>query len=95
LSSSINVWLLYSTLRKRGQFEPDQRLRRRTVRLAGAALLMGVTLYFLNDQFTPYTTGIAWQRWAAMAVLVATGGLVYAIACLGLRAYLPSDLMAA
>ncbi|MGL4314426.1 MAG: murein biosynthesis integral membrane protein MurJ [Sphingomonas sp.] len=95
LSSTVNVWLLYSTLRKRGQFEPDQRLRRRAVRLAAAALLMGVVMYFLNDRFTPYTTGIAWQRWAAMAVLVATGGVVYAIACLVLRAYLPSDLMAA
>jgi len=95
LSSSVNVWLLYATLRKRGHFVPDLRLRRRAVRLAGAALLMGVTMYFLDDLFTPYTTGPTLMRWVAMLVLVATGGLVYAAACFALRAYLPSDLKAA
>lgn len=95
LSSTVNVWLLYATLRKRGHFEPDAQLRRRAVRLAGAAILMGVAMYFLDDRFTPYTTGTTLTRWLAMLVLVATGGLVYAAACFALRAYLPSDLKAA
>ncbi|MBY0583486.1 MAG: murein biosynthesis integral membrane protein MurJ [Sphingomonas sp.] len=92
LSSTINVWFLYTTLRKRGHLIPDTRLRRRAVRLAGAAILMGAAMYLLNDQFTPYTTGPSITRWLAMAVLVATGGLVYATACFALRAYLPADL---
>jgi putative peptidoglycan lipid II flippase len=95
LSSTINVWMLYATLRKRGHFEPDARLRRRALRLAGAALLMGGAMYFLDDRFTPYITGPTLTRWLAMMALVATGGLVYATACFVLRAYLPSDLKAA
>lgn len=95
LSSTVNVWLLYTTLRKRGHFEPDARLRRRAIRLAGAALLMGVAMYFLDGLFLPYTTGGTATRWLAMLALVATGGVVYAAACFALRAYLPSDLKAA
>lgn len=94
LSSSVNVALLYLTLRRRGHFVPDARLKRRVVRLAGAALAMGATLYVLNDRFAPYTTGTSMTRWLAMLVLVAGGGAVYAVACLILRAYLPSDLRA-
>lgn len=94
LSSTANVALLYWSLRKRGHFVPDARLRRRTLRLLGAAIAMGGVMWFLNDRFTPYTTGAGLTRWIAMLVLVATGGLVYGIACLILRAYLPSDLRA-
>src|SRR5437868_4823580 len=37
IASSVNVWMLYHTLRKRGHFEPDARLRRRVPRLALAS----------------------------------------------------------
>ena len=94
LSSTANVVLLYWALRRRGHFIPDARLRRRTLRLFGAALTMGAVMWFLNDRFAPYTTGPGLTRWAAMIVLVSTGGLVYGLACLVLRAYLPSDLRA-
>lgn len=94
LSSTANVALLYWTLRQRGHFVPDDRLRRRAMRLIGAAVAMGVVMWLLNDRFTPYTTGPGVVRWAAMAVLVGTGGVVYSLACLALRAYLPSDLRA-
>ncbi|MBY0283349.1 MAG: murein biosynthesis integral membrane protein MurJ [Sphingomonas sp.] len=94
LASTVNAALLYRTLRTRGHFEPDARLRRRVIRLGGAALLMGVAMYFLDDLFTPYTTAPGLTRWIAMIILVGTGGLVYAAACFALRAYLPSDLRA-
>ena len=94
LSSTVNVAMLYRTLRRRGHFVPDARLRRRVVRLVAAALLMGATLYLLNDRFAPYTTGPGLTRWIAMLVLVGGGGVVYAAACLIFRAYLPSDLRA-
>lgn len=94
LSSTANVALLYWMLRGRGHFVPDARLKRRAVRLAGAAVLMGSTMWFLNDRFTPYTTGAGITRWVAMLVLVGVGGTVYGVACLLLRAYLPSDLRA-
>jgi putative peptidoglycan lipid II flippase len=78
IASTVNVALLYRTLVKRGHFVTDAQLRRRTPRLLIAALMMGAVMYFLNDLFAPYTTGTNLQRWAAMLVLVATGGAVYA-----------------
>lgn len=80
LASTLNVWLLWRTLRRRGHFVADAQLRRRGWRLAAAALLMGVVMYFANDLFRPYTTGPSLARWGAMFVLVALGGLVYAAA---------------
>lgn len=94
LSSTANVGMLYWALRRHGHLVPDAQLRRRALRLAGAALAMGAAMWFLNDRFTPYTTGASVTRWLAMLVLVATGAGVYGIACLGFRAYLPSDLRA-
>jgi putative peptidoglycan lipid II flippase len=78
IASTVNVALLYRTLAKRGHFVPDPQLRRRTWRLLVAALMMGAVMYFLNDLFAPYVTGTSVQRWTAMLVLVATGGVVYA-----------------
>jgi putative peptidoglycan lipid II flippase len=94
LASCVNVVLLYLALKKRGHFVADLRLRHRAVRLLGAALVMGVAMYFLDDLFTPYTTGASLTRWIAMFILVGTGGLVYAVACFVLRAYRPADLRA-
>lgn len=94
LASSVNVALLYRTLRQRGHFVPDARLKKRTARLIGASLLMGLAMYFLNDWFLPYTTGPSLARWTAMTILVATGALVYAAACFAIRAYTPADLRA-
>ena len=95
LSSTVNVAMLYHTLRKRGHFEPDARLRRRAWRLLGSALIMGVALYFLDDLFTPYITGRSLVRALAMVVLVAGGGMVYAAACFATGAFRPADLRAA
>jgi putative peptidoglycan lipid II flippase len=92
LASLVNLALLYRTLARRGHFVPDAQLRKRVWRLTGAAIAMGTVMYFLNDRFAPYTLGVGMTRWIAMIVLVATGGVVYAIACFVLRAYLPSDL---
>jgi putative peptidoglycan lipid II flippase len=80
IASTVNVALLYRTLVKRGQFVVDAQLKRRAPRLLAAALAMGAVMYFLNDLFQPYTTGASLIRWAAMAVLVGTGALVYAAA---------------
>ena len=94
IASLCNLALLYRTLRKRGHFVPDAQLRRRVWRLTLAAIVMGALMFVLNDLFLPYTLGTGLVRWGAMIVLVATGGLVYAIACFLLRAYRPADLRA-
>lgn len=92
IAATVNVALLYFTLQKRGHFVADAQLIRRGWRLALAALLMGAAMWPLLGFFMPYTDGNWWMRGAAMAVLVGTGCLVYAIATLALRAFTIADL---
>lgn len=92
IAATVNVALLYFTLRKRGHFVADAQLIRRSWRLALAALLMGAAMWPLLGFFMPYTDGSWWMRGAAMAVLVGTGCLVYAVATLALRAFTIADL---
>jgi len=92
LASTVNVLLLYRTLRLRGHFEPDARLRRRAWRLAAAALAMGVILWLLQDLLMPYTHGSWAVRTGAMVVLVGAGCIVYAVASFVLGAFTRDDL---
>ncbi|HVU31106.1 MAG TPA: murein biosynthesis integral membrane protein MurJ, partial [Sphingomicrobium sp.] len=92
LASTVNVWMLYHTLKKRGHFEADARLKRRIPRLALAAALMGVALFFVGPLVTPYVTGSVFHRTAGLAALVMAGGLVYAIACFATKAFVLDDV---
>jgi putative peptidoglycan lipid II flippase len=92
LASTVNVALLYRTLRRREQFVPDAQLVRRAPRMLIAALAMGGVMWLLLDLFAPYTTGSSLERWGAMFVLVATGGLVYAAAVFATGALTPADI---
>jgi len=92
LASTVNTLLLYRTLRKRGHFAPDARLRRRAWRLALAALAMGIVLWLLEGLLTPYTHGSWVVRTGAMVVLVGAGSVVYAIATFVLGAFTRDDL---
>ncbi|RZM36719.1 MAG: murein biosynthesis integral membrane protein MurJ [Sphingomonas sp.] len=92
VASTVNVALLYRTLVARGHFTADARLVRRTWRLLVAALLMGAVMFFLNHLFQPFVTGTSVERWGAMVVLVATGGVVYAIATLLTGAFRLGDI---
>ena len=94
IASSVNVAMLYVTLKRRGHFQTDARLRRRIPRLLAAAILMGVALWFLDPLVDPYLTGSILRRGLALTVLVAGGGAVYALACFVTGAYRLSDLKA-
>jgi putative peptidoglycan lipid II flippase len=83
--------MLYRTLKKRGHFEADARLRRRVPRLAIAALLMGAALFFVAPAVEPYLSGSILRRGAALITLVAAGAAVYAIACFATRAFVLDD----
>jgi putative peptidoglycan lipid II flippase len=91
-ASTLNVALLYRTLARRGQFAPDAQLRRRTWRLAVAALMMGAVLWLAEGWLAPFTTGTSLERWGAMLALVAGGCLVYAAAALLFGAFRLGDL---
>jgi putative peptidoglycan lipid II flippase len=94
IAAIVNVALLYWTLRKRGHFEADARLKRRLPRLAIAALLMGAALFFADRLLIDYTTGTLWMRALGLSLLVGSGGALYGIACFATRAFTPADLKA-
>lgn len=92
IASTVNVWLLWHTLVKRGDFAADARLKRRTIRLALAALLMGVVMWFAQGLFMPYVHGTWYVRIAAMAALVTSGAVVYGLATLAFGAFTRDDI---
>jgi putative peptidoglycan lipid II flippase len=92
LASTVNVWMLYHTLKTRGHFESDARLRRRVPRLAVAAAVMGVALYFFAPLVDPYLTGSILRRTSGLVVLVGAGVAVYGIACLVTGGFVLDDL---
>jgi putative peptidoglycan lipid II flippase len=92
LASTVNVWMLYRTLRKRGQFEADAQLRRRVPRLAVASMLMGAALFWIAPAVDPYLTGSIVRRGIGLTTLVASGVAVYAIACFLTGAFVLNDI---
>jgi len=92
LASSVNVWMLYRTLRQRGHFEPDRQLKRRLPRLAIAALLMGGAVWLLTPAVNPWLTGTLAERAAGLGALVGGGILLYGIACFLTGAFALDDL---
>jgi putative peptidoglycan lipid II flippase len=92
LASTVNVWMLYHALKKRGHFEADARLRRRVPRLAFAAVLMGIMLYFVAPLINPYLTGSILRRAGGLTLLVGAGVAVYALACFLTRAFVLDDV---
>jgi putative peptidoglycan lipid II flippase len=92
LASTMNVWMLYHTLKKRGHFETDPQLRRRVPRLALASLIMGGALFWLTPAVDPYLTGTILRRAAGLTALVGAGAAIYAIACFLTGAFALDDV---
>ena len=92
IASTVNVWMLYRTLVKRGHFVADARLKRRVWRLALAALAMGGVLWLGQGLVMPYVQGTWTIRIAAMAALVTAGAVVYGLATVILGAFSRDDL---
>ncbi|MFL6765889.1 MAG: murein biosynthesis integral membrane protein MurJ [Sphingomicrobium sp.] len=92
LASSMNVWMLYHTLKKRGHFVGDEQLRRRVPRLAAAALIMGAVLFFVTPLVDPYLTGSILRRAAGLVGLVGAGVTVYGSACFLTGAFVLNDV---
>jgi putative peptidoglycan lipid II flippase len=92
LASSLNVWMLYHTLKKRGHFDTDRQLRRRVPRLALASLIMGAALFLITPAIDPYLTGTIASRGLGLIVLVGAGAAVYAVACFLTGAFVLDDV---
>jgi putative peptidoglycan lipid II flippase len=92
LASTINVFMLYRTLRKRGHFEADRQLKRRVPRLAIAALIMGGVVWILTPFIDPWLTRSLGERLGGLAALVGGGVAVYGLACFLTGAFAIDDL---
>jgi putative peptidoglycan lipid II flippase len=94
LAATLNVWMLYRELVKRGHFKADAQLKHRLPRLALAALLMGAAVFGLDRLLDPWLNGPMVQRYLALATLVGAGCAIYGVACFVTRAFRLADLKA-
>ena len=85
LGGWLNAGLLYATLAKRGFFVADARLKRALPRILLASAIMGAVLWLyadaLDGMFKPPTSELVRAR--ALAVMVGSGFLAYAVAVFG------------
>ena len=92
IASTVNVWLLYRQLVRRGHFIADRRLRRRAPRLVLAALAMGAVLWRGQIYIMPYVHGSWFMRFGALAALVSGGVVVYALGTVVMGAFSRDDI---
>jgi putative peptidoglycan lipid II flippase len=86
LASWANVAALAWVLRRRGHLHPDAALRRASVRMLAAGLLMVAVLWGLDAVLHPLAAhGVA--RWAGLAALVGAGMAAYGAAGQALGAF--------
>ena len=90
----VNAGLLYWTLRRRGHFAIDHRLRRNAWRLAAASAIMAGVLVAAGRLVAPAMGGSLVERGVALALLIAGGGAAYLAAAYLLRAFSLADLKA-
>jgi putative peptidoglycan lipid II flippase len=94
IAAWINAVMLFSTLKARGDFEGDRRLRRNLPLIVLASLAMGAVLYFSIgllaaelDRAMPLVT-----RGFALAAIVAIGMVVFAVMVIGSGVLAPAQL---
>jgi putative peptidoglycan lipid II flippase len=92
ISSTLNVFMLYRTLHRRGHFDADRQLRRRLPRLAIASVIMGAVIFFLHPLVDPYLTQSLMVRGLGLSVLVGSGMLIYGLACFVTGAFALDDI---
>ena len=81
----VNVTLLYIILTRRGFFSLTGRVVSRLLRIAIAAAVMAIPLWWLMRYFDGWFTGNLAERLLAIAALSAAGFLTYAIAAFALQ----------
>jgi putative peptidoglycan lipid II flippase len=75
LGGWLNAWLLYRTLRTRGHFVPDARLKRALPLILLSSLIMGAMLLWAAVVLQPWlgAASAIWTRLGALCLLVACG----------------------
>ena len=88
----VNAAALYWTLRRRGHFALDDRLRRTAWRLVAASVVMAAVLVAADRLAAPFMGASLIARAVALALLIAAGGIAYVAAAYLLRAFSLADL---
>jgi putative peptidoglycan lipid II flippase len=94
LSAWVNAAALFIVLRRRGHFAIDARLRRSTLRLLLATLVMIGVLLLINPLVAPFTGGSWLVRIAALSVLIGGGAIAYLVAARLLGIFTLAELRA-
>lgn len=79
-SATLNCILLYINLHRRGWFHFTPRLGMKLLRQLAAVAIMTAALFWVMPVAAPYYSGSAMEKAVSLAVIVAGGGLIYAIA---------------
>ena len=94
LSAWLNSLLLAVSLFRQGHLRLDARLRRRTLRILYASVLMGAALWFGTGLLEDWFLRLQFWRIAALALLVAGGAACYGAMAMAFGAVERSDLAA-
>jgi putative peptidoglycan lipid II flippase len=98
LATSVAAWvnagLLGSRLIREGYYEVDARLKSRLPRLIASAIAMGVALWYGTGIAAPYLAATFLESVVALAVLIAGGGLTFALASIATGATHINELKA-
>jgi len=90
----VNAGLLGSRLIREGYYEVDARLKSRLPRLVASAIAMGAALWYGTGIAAPYLAATFLESVLALTVLIAGGGLIFALASVATGATHMSDLKA-
>ena len=94
LAAWLNAGLLFRTLRRRGQFDVDARLKKSVPRLLLATAAMVAVLLIANRLAAPFLAAPLVERVVALTLLVAAGGIVYVAVAAALGAFSLADVKA-
>ena len=93
LGGWLNAWLLWSTLKQRGAFKADDRLRRNLPLIGLASLAMAAVLYLARGWLGPFmqaSRGFLVET-VALGALVAIGLLTFAFLILATGVMTPAQ----
>lgn len=92
IAANVNTLLLMTTLYRRGHWQPDDRLKKRSLLTLLASVTMAGILLLLDRLVLPgLYAGDFWHRIAALAILVGGGMAVYLASALLFGATRPSE----
>jgi len=92
IAAWINAGMLYIGLVRRGHYTMLSETRLRVIKCLIASVVMGAVIWALHAELAGSFAEAGWLRIGALALLIASGILVYAASILGLRTFTMAEL---